>query len=157
MAPSVAQEPSVSWPTQVQPKSTPSSGRPRNIDPINSLNFPSHLQPERYEIQGTHPESKILFTDVNILDSTGREPYHGDVLIEGTCKLCQRWLELLTLYQRRAHSGGGACCKQRRPYQRRSGSRVQRPGSNTHVGSGRRPRSLHLEWYAVLVTSPPRI
>ncbi|KAF4538740.1 hypothetical protein BFW01_g8467 [Lasiodiplodia theobromae] len=83
MAPSVAQEPSVSWPTQVQPKPTPSSGRPRNIDPINSLNFPSHLQPEKYEIQGTHPESKILFTDVNILDSTGREPYRGDVLIEG--------------------------------------------------------------------------
>lgn len=82
----------MSWLTQVQPKSTPSSGRPRNIDPINSLNFPSHLQPERYEIQGTHPESKILFTDVNILDSTGREPYHGDVLIEGTCKLRRRWL-----------------------------------------------------------------
>lgn len=32
---------------------------------------------------GTHPESRILFTDVNILDSTGRDPYPGDVLIEG--------------------------------------------------------------------------
>lgn len=32
---------------------------------------------------GTHPDSKILFLDVNILDSTGREPYMGDVLIEG--------------------------------------------------------------------------
>lgn len=27
--------------------------------------------------------SKILFTDVNILDSTGRDPYGGDVLVEG--------------------------------------------------------------------------
>lgn len=34
-------------------------------------------------IFGTHPESKILFTDVNILDSTGRDPYRGDVLMEG--------------------------------------------------------------------------
>lgn len=32
---------------------------------------------------GTHPESKVLFLDVNILDSTGRDPYRGDVLIEG--------------------------------------------------------------------------
>ncbi|KAK5178778.1 hypothetical protein LTR16_010757, partial [Cryomyces antarcticus] len=37
----------------------------------------------KYEILGTHPESRILFTDVNILDSTGQEPYRGDVLIEG--------------------------------------------------------------------------
>ncbi|EMD65268.1 hypothetical protein COCSADRAFT_158938 [Bipolaris sorokiniana ND90Pr] len=31
----------------------------------------------------THPESKILFLDVNILDSSGKEPFGGDVLIEG--------------------------------------------------------------------------
>ena len=32
---------------------------------------------------GTKSDSKILFTDVDILDSTGAEPYHGDVYIEG--------------------------------------------------------------------------
>lgn len=42
------------------------------------------LQPKNYEIAGTHPDSRILFRDVRILDSTGREPYPGDVLIKGT-------------------------------------------------------------------------
>ncbi|KZT28207.1 isoaspartyl dipeptidase-like protein [Neolentinus lepideus HHB14362 ss-1] len=41
------------------------------------------LQAKNYSIAGTHPDSKILFLDVDILDSTGREPYMGDVLIEG--------------------------------------------------------------------------
>ncbi|KAG0638209.1 hypothetical protein HOY80DRAFT_923177 [Tuber brumale] len=41
------------------------------------------LQPKNYEIAGTHPDSRILFRDVRILDSTGREPYPGDVLIKG--------------------------------------------------------------------------
>lgn len=31
---------------------------------------------------GSHPESKVLFLDVRILESTGRYPYRGDVLIE---------------------------------------------------------------------------
>ncbi|TFK53070.1 isoaspartyl dipeptidase-like protein [Heliocybe sulcata] len=43
----------------------------------------SWLQPKNYIMAGTHPDSKILFLDVNILDSTGSEPYMGDVLIEG--------------------------------------------------------------------------
>jgi len=60
----------------------PNSG-PRNISNIDSLDFAPNLQPKRYEILGTHPDSKILFLDVNILDSTGRAPYRGDVLIEG--------------------------------------------------------------------------
>jgi hypothetical protein len=46
------------------------------------------LQPKEYTIFGTHADSKILFSDVNILDSTGREPYRGDVLIEGWCVQC---------------------------------------------------------------------
>jgi imidazolonepropionase-like amidohydrolase len=32
---------------------------------------------------GTHPSSRLLFTDVQILDSTGRTPYRGDVYVEG--------------------------------------------------------------------------
>ncbi|EPQ51840.1 amidohydrolase [Gloeophyllum trabeum ATCC 11539] len=44
---------------------------------------PSWLRPKNYQMAGTHPDNKILFLDVNILDSTGREPYMGDVLIEG--------------------------------------------------------------------------
>jgi hypothetical protein len=53
------------------------------VDPISKIAWDSSLQPKKYSIFGTHPESKILFLDVNVLDSTGREPYRGDVLIEG--------------------------------------------------------------------------
>lgn len=56
---------------------------PRNIGPISALRFEEKLRPKQYEIAGTHPDSKILFLDVSILDSTGRAPYRGDVLIEG--------------------------------------------------------------------------
>ncbi|KAF7955248.1 uncharacterized protein EAE97_000507 [Botrytis byssoidea] len=59
------------------------SGPPRNVATIKNIQFDSSLQPKNYEILGTHPESKLLFLDVNILDSTGRDPYRGDVLIEG--------------------------------------------------------------------------
>lgn len=58
-------------------------GPPRNIKYINDLELDPKLQPKAYEITGTHPDSRILFTNVNILDSTGKEPYKGDVLIEG--------------------------------------------------------------------------
>ena len=34
-------------------------------------------------MEGTRPDSKVLFLDVNVLDSTGADPYHGDVYIEG--------------------------------------------------------------------------
>lgn len=71
-----------SWPTvDVEPK--PYKGPPRNIESINNIKWNEKLQPPNYEIFGTHPESKILFLDVNILDSTGREPFRGDVLIKG--------------------------------------------------------------------------
>jgi hypothetical protein len=58
-------------------------GPARNIANIDAIKFDKSLQPKKYELLGTHPESKILFTNVNILDSTGRGPYPGDVLIEG--------------------------------------------------------------------------
>lgn len=58
-------------------------GPPRNIAAIENVKFDPSLQPKNYEIAGTDPDSKILFLDVNILDSTGRLPYRGDVLIEG--------------------------------------------------------------------------
>lgn len=61
----------------------PYSGPPRNIKNIDAIKFDASLQPRNYTILGTHPESQILFSDVNILDSTGRGLYKGDVLIEG--------------------------------------------------------------------------
>ncbi|PQE05251.1 hypothetical protein CJF31_00008777 [Rutstroemia sp. NJR-2017a BVV2] len=58
-------------------------GPPRNVTTINSVNFASNLQPPAYSILGTSPTSQILFLDLQILDSTGRAPYPGDVLITG--------------------------------------------------------------------------
>ncbi|MCJ1306339.1 hypothetical protein MMC08_009159, partial [Hypocenomyce scalaris] len=55
----------------------------RNLNPQDDVHFDPSLQPPDYKIAGTSPDSKLLFLDVNILDSTGREPYKGDVLIEG--------------------------------------------------------------------------
>ena len=72
-----------SWPpVEVEPE--PYQGPPRNIEAIKNIKWDDNLQPKKYEIHGTHPESKILFLGVNILDSTGKEPYRGDVLIEGS-------------------------------------------------------------------------
>lgn len=80
-----------SWPpVDVEPE--PYQGPPRNIGPINELKWADNLQPRKYEIFGTHKDSKILFLDVNILDSTGREPFRGDVLIEGSFHLMNIWL-----------------------------------------------------------------
>ncbi|KAI5924176.1 hypothetical protein F4810DRAFT_666093 [Camillea tinctor] len=59
------------------------TGPPRNIASIDALTFDPNLKPKRYKIKGTSPDSKILFTDVSILDSSGKTPYKGDVLIEG--------------------------------------------------------------------------
>jgi hypothetical protein len=83
MAPARTAEPPVSWPTTTDPITPQYKGPPRNITAIEALSFAPNLQPKQYDIHCTHPESKILFTDVNILDSTGREPFRGDVLIEG--------------------------------------------------------------------------
>ncbi|KAL2421292.1 hypothetical protein ABEF95_008172 [Exophiala dermatitidis] len=55
----------------------------RKSFPYENLRFDPKLQPKKYEIAGTPRSSKVLFLDVNILDSTGDEPYRGDVYIEG--------------------------------------------------------------------------
>ncbi len=68
---------------QVSTSEEPYKGPPRNIKGIDAIKFDPSLQPKNYSILGTHPDSRILFLDVNILDSTGRDPYRGDVLIEG--------------------------------------------------------------------------
>ncbi|TVY73495.1 Uncharacterized protein LSUE1_G005824 [Lachnellula suecica] len=82
MPPSQMDDPLPSF-SSASTNSAPYNGPPRNIKTINDLTFASSLQPRAYNILGTHPQSKILFTDVSILDSTGRDPYPGDVLIEG--------------------------------------------------------------------------
>lgn len=76
----------VSWPqgSHKQWKRVNDSGEaPRNIAFIKNLKLDPKLQPKDYQILGTHKKSRILFTDVKILDSTGAKPYPGDVLIEG--------------------------------------------------------------------------
>lgn len=55
----------------------------RKTFPHEDVHFDPSLRPKNYQIKGTSPDSKILFQDVNILDSTGKEPYRGDVFIEG--------------------------------------------------------------------------
>lgn len=96
MAPARTED-EVSWPTDSNKPSAPHQGCPRNIKPINGIQWDASLQPRHYEICGTDPDSKILFLDVNILDSTGAEPYTGDVLIEGKQFLA-------CMKQRQAHS-----------------------------------------------------
>lgn len=58
-------------------------GPPRNIAFIDQVNFDPSLQPKDYSLLGTHPESIILFLEVEILEATGKLPYRGDVLIKG--------------------------------------------------------------------------
>lgn len=72
--------PSYSW---SRVTAAPYVGPPRNVASIEAVDFDASLQPKNYQILGTHPESRILFANVNILDSTGTDPYFGDVLIEG--------------------------------------------------------------------------
>ncbi|KAK5115013.1 hypothetical protein LTR85_010051 [Meristemomyces frigidus] len=53
------------------------------VNPHDLVHFDPSLKPKQYQIKGTDPNSKVLFRDVNILDSTGRDPFRGDVYIEG--------------------------------------------------------------------------
>lgn len=53
------------------------------MNPHDSIHFDPSLKPRDYHIKGTDPESKVLFRDVNIIDSTGRRPFKGEVYIEG--------------------------------------------------------------------------
>lgn len=64
-------------------------GPPRNVDPIQAYKVKPELLPPNYEIQGTDPASKILFVNVNIIESSGREPYIGSVYIQGSCLSAQ--------------------------------------------------------------------
>ncbi|KAK3934804.1 hypothetical protein QBC46DRAFT_299238 [Diplogelasinospora grovesii] len=75
-------KPPLSWTSPDYPHE-PYDGPPRNVAYIDQLNFDPSLQPKKYEIAGTSPDSKILILDVEILEATGREPYRGDVLIKG--------------------------------------------------------------------------
>lgn len=86
MSPGRTEEPGVSWDTKTDNPPTTYEGFPRNVKWIDEISFDANLQPKKYDILGTHPESRILFLDVNILDSTGNEPFQGDVLIEGELK-----------------------------------------------------------------------
>lgn len=84
MAPARTED-SVSRPTDNKGAYAPSQydGSPRNAEHINAIRWDQSLTPKNYEISGTDADSNILFLDVNILDSTGCEPYKGDVLTEG--------------------------------------------------------------------------
>lgn len=53
------------------------------MNPHDLVQFDKSLTPKSYEIKGTKSDSKILILDVNIIDSTGNDPFHGDVYIEG--------------------------------------------------------------------------
>lgn len=82
MAPARTED-EVSWAADTKEPSDRYHGSPRNVKHIDAIHWDQSLEPKHYEISGTDPDSKILFLDVNILDSTGAEPYRGDVLIEG--------------------------------------------------------------------------
>lgn len=76
----------VSWPQGRYTAWVPtknSQSVPRNVAYIDNLKLDPKLQPRDYHIHGSKKGSKILFMEVQILESTGRQPYPGDVLIEG--------------------------------------------------------------------------
>lgn len=86
----------------------PYDGPPRNVASIDQLKFDENLQPKNYSIAGTSPDSKILITDVWIIDATGKEPYHGDVLVVGKSEFIDTLLQptyIKTLGERFAHVG----------------------------------------------------
>lgn len=88
-----------SWRENTATATTTYDGVPRNIISIDNLQWDDCLLPNKYEIYGTHPDSRILFLDVNILDSTGAEPYRGDVLIEGKIETVRQLLAMYLLHR----------------------------------------------------------
>ncbi len=58
-------------------------GKTQHMYPHDYVQFDPSLKPKDYQIKGTDANSRILFRDVNIIDSTGRGPSKGDVYIEG--------------------------------------------------------------------------
>lgn len=56
------------------------------IDTMNcheAVHFDPSLKAKPYHMKGTDPNSKVLFRNVNIIDSTGAPSFPGDVYIEG--------------------------------------------------------------------------
>ncbi|KIX06157.1 uncharacterized protein Z518_04131 [Rhinocladiella mackenziei CBS 650.93] len=82
MAPARIVEPKIPW-TSPAHQLEHYDGPPRNVAYIDSVHFDKSLQPKNYEILGTHPDSQVLFVDVNILEATGQPMYRGDVYIKG--------------------------------------------------------------------------
>lgn len=106
MAPSRTESPKP-WSTSIERIDSRYVGPPRNIEKIDAVQFAASLQPAKYSIFGTHEKSKILFLDVQILDSTGAEPYSGDVLIEGQLRLFMTSFKDTEISTRRkVHSSG---------------------------------------------------
>lgn len=106
MAPSRVESPKP-WSTGIERIDSRYAGPPRNIDAIDAVEFAPNLQPAEYSIFGTHEKSKILFLDVQILDSTEAEPYSGDVLIEGqSCIFMTSIQDTKVPTRREVHSSG---------------------------------------------------
>ncbi|KAF2169452.1 hypothetical protein M409DRAFT_36169 [Zasmidium cellare ATCC 36951] len=63
--------------------SLPHRDRSAGTAPHESINWDPSLQPKAHHIAGASPDAQTLFRDVQILDSTGRPPYRGDVHIRG--------------------------------------------------------------------------
>jgi hypothetical protein len=125
-------------------KATP----PRNVEWIEQVEWDSSLQPKDYEIQGTHPDSKILFLNVNILDSTGREPYLGDVLIQGqrhASRSSKSINESINTNDRSNNHRRWDCTQCRRTQQRPQSPSLPRSRTHFDVGFGRRSHTLHME------------
>lgn len=53
------------------------------MNPHDHVEFAHELKPREYHIKGYDARSKILFRDVNIIESTGRGSFKGDVYIQG--------------------------------------------------------------------------
>lgn len=67
------------------------AGKIDTMNPHELVNFDPSLKPKDYQIKGTDPSSKVLFLDVNIIDSTGADPFNGDVYIEGMLADAANW------------------------------------------------------------------
>ena len=89
--------------------------------PHDYVHFDPSLKPKSYGIKGTSPDSKILFRDVNIIDSESSAPFRGDVYVEGEQSTDAASEIKLTQCHRRAHK-----VRWRRPKCRGTCKRPQR-------------------------------
>ena len=143
MAPARISEP---W-TSPAHQPEPYDGPPRNIAYIDAVKFDESLQPKNYEILGTHPDSKLLFVDVNILEATGKLIYQGDVYIEGEWNNNDSHRnQMLTGDFRGTNQGGWRCAEQGRAAKKSQSASISRTAANSHAWPGRRPHPLYMEW-----------